>query len=135
MENAAKALLIAGGSLIAILLLSLLSYVFLRMNEGTTRIYDVMAETEINEFNQQFWNYNGIKNLTIQDVVSVINLARDSTKNGKTVDVLIDGKNITNTNTEELLKSNLDKTYICKSVVVNESTKLVKEICFETNKQ
>lgn len=137
MENAAKALLIAGGSLVAILLLSLFSYLYVRMNESTSKIYSTMAEVEVNEFNQQFWNYNGLKDLKIQDIVSVINLARDSTKQGKNVDVYIKFKNnalktkITDESTENLIKTSLEKKYKCTSVVVNTSTKLVTEIHFE----
>ena len=40
MENASKALLIAGGVLIAILLLTLFSYLFRQMASSTSNIYE-----------------------------------------------------------------------------------------------
>ena len=132
MENAAKALLIAGGVLIAILLLTLFSYLYTRMGESTSRIYEQMAETEINEFNQQFWNYNGLKDLSIQDVASVINLAKNSQKNGITVGVYLNSNSlpIDTLNIENLIKDNLEKKYKCEEVSVNTSTKYVNKIKF-----
>ena len=59
MENASKALLIAGAVLIAILLLTLFSYLITKMSENTARIHAIMEESEITEFNQQFLNYEG----------------------------------------------------------------------------
>jgi hypothetical protein len=59
MENASKALLIAAAVLIAILLLTLFSYLMTRMSENTARIHAIMEQSEIAEFNQQFFNYEG----------------------------------------------------------------------------
>lgn len=88
MENASKALLIAGGVLIAILLLTLFSYLFTQMASSTSSIYNSMSKHEIDEFNQQFLNYEGKKELTAQDVETLINLAEDARKNKK-IDVQI----------------------------------------------
>ena len=84
MENASKALLIAGGVLIAILLLTLFSYLFRQMASSTSNIYENLEKHEITEFNQQFLNYEGRgvetgkSPLKVQDVASLINLAQDS---------------------------------------------------------
>ena len=79
MENASKALLIAGGMLLLILVASFATLLFRRMGSQTSEFYKDMSDTEIFEFNQQFFNYEG-SNLRIQDVVSIINLARDANK-------------------------------------------------------
>ena len=90
MENASKALLIAGGVLIAILILTLFAYLFGQMAENTSNIYNTIEQSEIAEFNQKFINYEGRgigelsdKPLTVQDVATLINLAQDNNKNPK----------------------------------------------------
>ena len=82
MENASKALLIAAGALIAILILTLAVYMFSSMSENAANMYKELEASEISRFNQQFLNYDGrgdednIYNpLTIQDVATIVNLA------------------------------------------------------------
>lgn len=77
MENASKALLIAAGVLLMILVLSFAILLFRRMGSQSSEFYKDMSDTEIYEFNQQFFNYER-DDLKIQDVVSVINLAKDA---------------------------------------------------------
>ncbi len=81
MENASKALLIAGGMLLVIMVFSFATYLFGRIGSQTSEFYNEMTDTEIYEFNQQFFNYEG--DINIQDVVSIINLAKDSNERGK----------------------------------------------------
>lgn len=156
MENASKALLISAAFLIAILLLSLFAYLMTQMSENTARIYAIMEESKITEFNQQFLNYEGrgtnieqyIKDsdetiykittnineiyntpLTVQDVVTIINLAKNSNESKKwavTIEVLVDGTNITNT--ENFLIQNLEKKYKCTSITIDASTKIVNKV-------
>ena len=57
MENASKALLISGGVLIAILILTLFSYLFSKMAGSSSNIYAALEKHEKDEFNQQFINY------------------------------------------------------------------------------
>ena len=86
MENASKALLIAGGVLIAMLVLSLGVYFARTYAEHTARIYQQMENSKRTEFNQQFIKYDGMANLNIQDVATLINLAKDSNEvNGLTI--------------------------------------------------
>ena len=137
MENASKALLIAGGVLIAILLLTLFSYLFSHMASSTSSIYDTIEKHEISEFNQQFFNYEGrgvssrISPLTIQDVATLINLAQDSEKNSKfrtKVEIRLNGTNIAETqSSEDWLKNNLNTNlkYKCTEVHTNINTLLV----------
>jgi len=75
MENASKALLMAAGMLIAVLLVSIFALMFSTMSEYT-KAYDERKETEeLQAFNVQFEKYvqNGA---TAQDIVTVINLVK-----------------------------------------------------------
>ncbi len=78
MENAAKALLISAGVLIGILLLTLFAYVYTHLRNDTSEIYSALNHPEISKFNQKFLNYEGRQDLTIQDVVTIVNLAKDN---------------------------------------------------------
>lgn len=89
MENASKALLIAGGVLLVVLVLSFATLLFGRLGAQTSDFYSDMSDTEIYIFNQQFFNYEG--DINIHDVVSIINLAKDSNKRGN-VPVIIEVK-------------------------------------------
>ena len=102
MENASKALIMAGGVLIAILLLTLFSYLFTKISSSTASFYDNLEKHEIDEFNQQFLNYEGsgtkvvgktkdengndvneYNPLVAQDIATLINLAKNAEKNSK----------------------------------------------------
>lgn len=91
MENASKALLIAGEVLIGILIMTVGVYFFKRLSAEGARIYIQMEYDKQSEFNQRFLKYdtsnrnyefnNGSKEeayLNIQDVVSVINIAKEN---------------------------------------------------------
>ncbi len=131
MENASKALLIAGGVLIAILLLTLFSYLFTQMASSTSSIYNSMSKHEIDEFNQQFLNYEGKEELTVQDVETLINLAEDARKNKK-IEVKIWALGYYE-NSEEwdlatrMAKKPLEK-FKCQKIIIDEKTSLVSEV-------
>lgn len=89
MENASKALLIAGGVLIAILVMTVGVYFSRMIADHSARVYAQLEESRRTEFNQKFLNYDvnhrkkdGSSNidLTIQDVVTIANLAQNSNK-------------------------------------------------------
>lgn len=109
MENASKALIIAGGALLVVLLFTVMNYVFGNMAESASDMYDTMSESEITEFNQKFLNYDGrgetkdsegnpINPLNIQDVVTIVNLAKDNNERenpSMVVSVTVNGSNWT----------------------------------------
>lgn len=92
MENASKALLIAGGVLIAILVASMGVYFARSMADQEAKIYARMEDTERTKFNQQFTqfsnqlrydkNTNTYKSdsTNIQDIITLIHLAKNSNK-------------------------------------------------------
>jgi len=76
MENASKALIIAGGILISILVISIGVYLFASYgNIGSS--YDKNMKTiEIQKFNSNFIKFEGRKDITIQEIVTVVNFAK-----------------------------------------------------------
>ncbi len=78
MENASKALIMAAGVLIGIMVLSLFVYLIFTFGSNTARIYDEQAKQQLEEFNSQFTAYDGREDLTIYDVVTLANRAKES---------------------------------------------------------
>lgn len=141
MENASKALLIAGGMLLFMLVLSFAVYLFRRVGFQSSEFYSEMRESDVSEFNQQFFKYDGKNDLTIQDVVSVINLARNSDQNQKiAVKVKIDLElkstkfDAETGNVSELLANsqNYKQTYSCTIEIPNNS-KVVQRVFIKEN--
>lgn len=77
MENASKALLMAAGTLIGMLVLSLAVYLFTTFSGTATQISKENAKKQVDQFNSQFTSLDG-KNVTIYDVVSTANLATEN---------------------------------------------------------
>ena len=75
MENASKALLIAGGVLLSILIISLGVYLFANFGGVTAQIGENVEESQISQFNSQFTTNVGKNNVTIYDIISMANLA------------------------------------------------------------
>ncbi|MBP3831636.1 MAG: hypothetical protein ILA02_04610 [Clostridia bacterium] len=162
MENASKALLIAGAMLLLILVLTFSVYLVRRIGGQTSELYSDMEQSKIDEFNQKFFNYDGrgtkkdsegkwINPLTIQDVVSIINLAKDNNQNGRfknlenynnentrfhvIIKVKVDGVEKQNTSNDEIKEmlsnqDNINAKYSCK-VEYGENKNLVENITIE----
>lgn len=76
MENAAKALLIAAGVLIAILVLSLLVVAYTQMSDYYQQQHEAVIIEQTKEFNSQFENYNR-KQIRGSDIISLMNRVID----------------------------------------------------------
>ncbi len=81
MENASKALLMAGGVLLAIMVLSLGIFLFTSFGGTSSQIHDNIEENQATQFNSQFTSYMGKDNVTIHDVVSMAKLATQNNQN------------------------------------------------------
>jgi hypothetical protein len=90
MENASKALIMAGEVLIGVLVLSLLAIAFRAAGSFSKAVDDNIQTKLINEFNVKFENYNK-DNLTAQDVITIANLAKECGASGYEVVVLVEG--------------------------------------------
>jgi len=80
MENASKALIMAGTILISIMVISLGVYIINMFGEYTARQEQERANQQIAEFNAQFLKYEGRTDITAQDIVTVANLAEENNK-------------------------------------------------------
>ncbi len=81
MENASKALLMAAGVLIGILILSLAVYLFATFGSASAELHKENEQNQINQFNSQFTSYVGKDNVTIYDVITAANLATENNIN------------------------------------------------------
>ena len=79
MENATKALLIAAGVLIGIMVLSLGVSLYVSLGGYVDSTKEQLEANEIAKFNTQFLKYDSI-NVGIQDVVTVANMAYENNK-------------------------------------------------------
>ncbi len=80
MENASKALLMAAGVLIGLMIISLAVFLFSNFGGTSAKIYEQVRENQIKQFNSQFTAYVDNTNVTIYDVVSMANLATQNNK-------------------------------------------------------
>ena len=153
MENATKAMLIAAGVLIGVMILSLGVALFSELEAYVESSHERMKFNEQNSFNTQFLkyiNYMGTEkqfDLTIQDVVTAANLAFENNKsynatedergnqsslyvavylNNSPIEADIDEKSV------ELLADNIGKTYKCRNsdIVYSGETGRIYEVYF-----
>lgn len=147
MENAAKALYIAAGVLIAIMVLSLGAVLYASLQGYINSTNQQIRFNEVNGFNAKFMDYLD-RDLNIQDVITVANIAYennssyntdvnqwDASANSLYVQVLLDGnridKNI-NENMVSMLEENKDKVFICQTVSYSSPTSRVCSVSFKT---
>lgn len=136
MENSSKALVIAAGILIAVLLLSLFVYLYISMNNFSNTYNENISSQKLQAFNAQFEVYNGRTDLTIQDVVSVASLAKEINTKNQDEKILVN-TNITNLNenmdNNEKFTSLTDyANYVfkCTEITYSENTSKVNSITF-----
>lgn len=149
MENASKALVIAGGILIAMAILTI--GVYLRNNLGkTTEAYAQKLDTvELQKYNSKFETYIDRKDITAQEIVTIASNARQLQTVKVSVgrdEVAINGNDrefenwktkFLNDNILTHIKDNTGKevaknTYSCVSIAY-ETDGRVREIKFEKN--
>lgn len=80
MENASKALIMAAGVLIGLLILSLAVYLIVSFGTTSRTLHKQNEEQQIAQFNSQFTAYEGKEGITIHDIVSIANLATETNK-------------------------------------------------------
>lgn len=78
MENASKALIMAASVLIGIMILSLAVYLFTTFGATSAELHQQIQTDRINQFNTQFTVYQNRSDLTIYDVITVANLAKNN---------------------------------------------------------
>lgn len=99
MENATKALLIAGSVLIAILLIAMGLRIFNSTSETTEQSQKVMDTTAAATFNSQFTGYFGdISAAKGNDLIQKIK-ASNAVNKSYPVEIIVNGSNVTDSNT------------------------------------
>lgn len=147
MENASKALIMAAGILVGLLILALAVYLTLQFGAFTSSHYEQVSENEINTFNSNFLKYVGREDILIHDIVSLATFAKETNNkydNEDMVQVCIVGNNRIDKNEvkdlKNLIEGNSTKTvngeekaqyYKVESYTINEETKMVNRITFK----
>lgn len=93
MENASKALLIAGSILVVILLIAVGVRIFNSTQGTTDSVQTTMTATEITTFNNKFLSYGGTKSKS--QVISLINIVIANNSVNSTKKVKVNGKDST----------------------------------------
>ena len=151
MENASKALIMAGGVLIAIMIISLAVYLFTDFGTTSAEINKENTERQLTQFNTQFTTYLGRNNITVYELISVVNLAKENNseyanvnnyanaENGYQINVYLDNTTILSTKTQTELDTYIQNTgleetlYTCTSVTYDNQNGRIREVYFKTN--
>lgn len=141
MENASKALLMAAGVLIGVLILSLAVFLFINFGQQAEQIHGEITSNQLTQFNAQFNCYVGREDITIHQIVTLVNLAKEYNKNYELsednenyIDIKINTDSVLNSskyyygNNRELITTiKFDRIYKCNEVVYeNGRVKCVK---------
>ncbi len=131
MENASKALLMAGSILIGIMLITLFVYMYSNTISMQTAYETELETNRINKINTSFMVYNGRKDITAQEIVTVYNLAQEyKNTDGITITVKVDD-GIGTINDDR--KMNLIKNYSINTTDNTVITYKVKKITLGTD--
>ena len=156
MENASKALLMAAGELMGVVILSLAAYLFVTFSSSADDVKSEIANNQLNKFNSQFLAYEQREDLTVYDILTAVNLAENNNKYyqlepGDTnyITVKVDNSVVNSTDIEKKIKpeslekegemkeDNLGgkslKNYIC-NVLLSDITGRVNAVNFSSNK-
>lgn len=144
MENASHAFLIAGGVLIAVLILSLGVYLVVTYSKLGTTYEEVAEENEIKKFNSNFTSYEGRKDITAQEIITSINLCKEYEANyGITTNIVISNVSswtVNKINTQQngeiafITHCNDNKYTFSCNIIYDSTTRLINEIRFIRNK-
>lgn len=150
MENASKALIMAGGVLIGILIISLAVYLFVDFGSTSAQINAQNEQKQITEFNSKFTAYEGYKDndgnwqITIYDIITLAGYAKENNEyykevNDEQIEVKIGNTSIqdyTNEKKQILIKSNSNdgilKRFKCSKIDYNKRGKVKLIVFIET---
>ena len=127
MENASKALIIAGEILIGILILSLASYMIILFGNFSKNMNEQMSATEIRTFNVKFTNFSERANISMQEIASIVNFAKQSNDKYNAipgdpyyVDVKIDGNSVLDDSINDFLEGNKNNSYYSCNIILSQ---------------
>lgn len=115
MENATKALLLAAGVLITIIVITLGVTLYSTFSNQTRGYSQVISNNQVQKFNSRFIVFLEREDITALEVVTAINLGKEYN-----VKILLDKEVFTNS--EDFLEKNGDNVYECK-IITNAGNK------------
>lgn len=127
MENAVKALIMAAGVLIAILVLTVGVILVGRLGQTADSYVTKLDTVELQKYNSNFEVYIGREDITIQDIVTLIGIVQQKEQNSKIYIGNTDVSNYTENEKHELLSSNI-LTYTKDSSGVEQVSNMYKYI-------
>lgn len=134
MENASKALLIAGGVLLALLIISAGVSIYMILNNNAKTYSAEMETSKIQQINIVFEKYKEREDIKIQEIISLVNYVEEKQNEiPSKIYIKVNKDDWTSLNeTEKLEKIKTDKkNYQCISITYNEQGQ-VKEIRFQS---
>ena len=147
MENASKALLMAGGGLIAMLMIAVAVFLFNTYSNMAPSYEKKISEGEVKKFNSNFTKFEGRTDITVQEIISIINFVKqyqEETEIEVKVIVkpafdftegligVIEKNSLTNSIEDGENVYNI-KTYTCSKIIMDGPFGTVSEIKFEEN--
>ena len=133
MENASKALLIAGGVLVLLLILSVGVFLYSEFSNQTEEYKEIITTTEIRKFNSNFDVYIGRTNISAQEVATVVNLSNKY--NGQvSIEIYNKGNLLQNYDgSEAFIIEFIDDTFSCTDSQYDDSTGKIIKLKFKQN--
>ncbi len=128
MENATKALLMAGGILIAMLIISIGVFLFANYSDFGSSYDQTLQSTEIQKFNENFTKFERRTDITIQEIVTVANFAKQYEEQTEVhIEVELRGKGDLNDPEKkfiDIIKEN-DELYRCNNIGYDDEGKVI----------
>lgn len=138
MDNAAKALIIAGTCLITVLVISIGIYLIGELRQTSDSYVEKLDNTELQKYNNNFIIYIGRTDISAQEIITVVNIAEQ--KDQETL-VYLDNNQISGKNEEwknQFLSTNIliytkdqntgeetiKNTYSCTEIIYDETGKV-----------
>jgi len=132
MENASKALLIAAGILIALLVISIGVYLFANYRNLGSSYEQTLQTSQKQRFNVNFTKLEGRNDITIHEIVSLANYVREYNKNYNTnIKVILLSEDLTDPTkdlTAKIKEINTDIKY--KAIISGYEDGMVQGIIF-----
>ena len=129
MENASKALLMAGGILIAILIVSIAVYMFATYSKVGTSYGDTMDSNEKIKFNTNFTKFEGRNDINAQEIVSLVNFVKNY-KETSQIEITIKAPGLNENELIDFIRNNSSKKFKCEYIGFD-SNGIVDEIRFQ----
>ena len=138
MDNASKALIIAGEILIGMLIIGIISYILLTMGKTAQSYDEHISQVEIDRINSYFAKFQSRTDITANEIVSAVNYAKEQNeKQPVQIKVIapgfVDAVKATSSQLMDFIKTNTESTsgvkYSC-SVHYDSNTGLIDIVTF-----